>query len=436
MNSSSLRTAKPGDEATDEQQREAAWLQTEVEQRRAEVDILTRSLSEVSTEEAELVEQLRSLKYALELTRGEVERRTRGNTELHFAYAESAAAAAAAQSSSSQHHDRGATHPENTTPATTTTQPSATTAEGHDDVGKDVASEKHGKVQSLEAELLNAKRDVANVVYEIETLQIRYKQLTEMERLQKHNQATTAAVAAAASTSTPTGGTTAAIGASHNVNNSNSNVTASSPKPSLYSMAVPMTMSMPYPSSPLPLPTSTSNNNITTTTVKTTTGSPPLDSKNPPTPSNSTVSPTTSRSARLIADVDALIGFEFAYAPCRLGMQANGQMAIYSYSSPSPLLIIDDILDRHVEKLSAADALALGDRLRAVRVHTVERSSPFQQKQKQQPSNNDVDDVDKQPTRTPGQAVQTLCGLAEAVRAATQLMEDSKHAIHTGERRT
>lgn len=436
MNSSSLRTAKPADEATDDQQREAAWLQTEVEQRRAEVDTLTRSLSEVSTEEAELVEQLRSLKYALELTRGEVERRTRGNTELHSAYAESAAAAAA-QSNSNQHHDSGATYAENTTPATTTTQPSATAAEGRDAGGKDDASEKHGTVQGLEAELLNAKRDVANVVYEIETLQIRYKQLTEMERLQKHNLVTTAAVAAAASTSAATGGATAAIGGSHSVNNSNSNVTASSPKPSLYNMAIPMTVSMSYPSSPLPSPTSTSNNNSTATTAVTTaTGSPPLDSKNPPTTSNSTVSPTTSRSARLIADVDALIGFEFAYAPCRLGLQANGQMAIYSYSSPSPLLIIDDILDRHVEKLSAADALALGDRLRAVRVHTVERSSPFQQKEQQQLNNDDVYDVGKQQTKPPGQAVQTLCGLAEAVRAATQLMEDSKHAIHTGERRT
>lgn len=111
-------------------------------------------------------------------------------------------------------------------------------------------------------------------------------------------------------------------------------------------------------------------------------------------------------------------------------------MAIYSYSSPSPLLIIDDILDRHVEKLSTADALALGDRLRAVRVHTVERSSPFQQKKQEQLSSDGVDDIDDQQTKTPEQEMQTLCGLAEAVRAATQLMEDSKHAIHTGERRT
>lgn len=89
-------------------------------------------------------------------------------------------------------------------------------------------------------------------------------------------------------------------------------------------------------------------------------------------------SPTV-RATRLIGDVDALVGFvnsngvcDSRYAPCRLGVSANGHVAIYSYASSVPVFAVDDE-SLLIEDLATADALDLADGLDAVHVDIANR---------------------------------------------------------------
>lgn len=102
---------------------------------RAEISSLHRHLSDVELEERESQEQLQSLTYAADLTRSEALRRRRANTELDSAY-----------------------------------QTMPPLWRGDDDLSE---------VQRLEEALLNAKRDAANVVFEVEQLRFRLKKLRE-----------------------------------------------------------------------------------------------------------------------------------------------------------------------------------------------------------------------------------------------------------------
>lgn len=102
---------------------------------RAEISSLQRHLSDLETEERDSQEQLQSLTYAADLTRSEALRRRRANSELDTAY-----------------------------------QSVPPLSRGDGDVSE---------VQRLEGALLNAKRDAANVVFEVEKLRFRLKKLKE-----------------------------------------------------------------------------------------------------------------------------------------------------------------------------------------------------------------------------------------------------------------
>ncbi|KAI0564456.1 hypothetical protein FGB62_25g158 [Gracilaria domingensis] len=101
-----------------------------------EIAKLKRFLSQLESEEAEADQQLQSLTYALELTKSEAVRRKRSNNELQTAYN------------------------------------NLQTVDG------DALDE---QVQALEAELLNAKRDAANLVYEIEQLEFQIRRYRESD---------------------------------------------------------------------------------------------------------------------------------------------------------------------------------------------------------------------------------------------------------------
>lgn len=112
------------------------WVSS-IPQLRDEIERLNQLLTELQVDEKESQEQLRSLTYALGLTRGEVVRRKRSNNELRTAYQFRSGDAA------------------------------------QDD------SVKFAEVQRLEGELLNEKRDSANMEYEVEQLQFKLKRLQE-----------------------------------------------------------------------------------------------------------------------------------------------------------------------------------------------------------------------------------------------------------------
>lgn len=109
------------------------WAQC-IPQLKSEIASLTNLLRALSTEESDAQEQLESLTYALGLTKGELARRKRSNSELSRAY---------------QTGRRAST------------------------------SKPYDLVQKLEGELLNAKRDSANMEYEVERLEFRLKKLNE-----------------------------------------------------------------------------------------------------------------------------------------------------------------------------------------------------------------------------------------------------------------
>lgn len=114
---------------------EVSWA-TQIPHLREEVKKLKENMAELKREEEEAEQQLHSLNYAVELTRSEVARRRRSNNELQSAYES-------------------------------------------EQVPKNNSSDE--QVQSLEAELLNAKRDAANLVYEIERLEFRLKRARESQ---------------------------------------------------------------------------------------------------------------------------------------------------------------------------------------------------------------------------------------------------------------
>lgn len=106
-----------------------------IAQLRAEVGSLQRHLSDLASEERDSQEQLQSLTYAADLTRSEALRRRRANSELDTAY-----------------------------------QSEPQLSRGDGDIFE---------VQRLEEALLNAKRDAANVVFEVEQLRFQLKKLKE-----------------------------------------------------------------------------------------------------------------------------------------------------------------------------------------------------------------------------------------------------------------
>jgi len=101
---------------------------------RTEISELRAIRQEIIAEETEARKEMRSLMYAAQLTRNEAQRRHRANSELRSAY-----------------------------------ELSRTFMEESD----------LEEVQRLEGELLNAKRDAANVLFEVEQLECRAKSLKE-----------------------------------------------------------------------------------------------------------------------------------------------------------------------------------------------------------------------------------------------------------------
>ncbi|CAN8069398.1 unnamed protein product [Agarophyton chilense] len=114
---------------------ETEWA-TQIPLLKQEIARLESFLSDIENEEAEADQQIQSLTYALELTKSEAVRRRRSNNELQDAYK-------AAQTTNDNSHEQQA--------------------------------------QSLEAELLNAKRDAANMVYEIKQLEFNIRRGRQYE---------------------------------------------------------------------------------------------------------------------------------------------------------------------------------------------------------------------------------------------------------------
>lgn len=102
---------------------------------REEIAKLSRLLADQATEEKDAQEQIESLTYAAELTRGEAQRRVRSNSEMSSVYERASA-------NGDERHTLEALH-------------------------------------GLEGELLNAKRDAANVTFEVEQMEFRLKKLRE-----------------------------------------------------------------------------------------------------------------------------------------------------------------------------------------------------------------------------------------------------------------
>lgn len=335
MNSPSQTTTATEEEDLETRKKKAS----ELPNLRNEVDTLSKTLSEVTTEEARLVDQLRSLKYALELTRSEVERRQRANSELQTVYH---------QSDDNSNNNNNIEQILNE-PYTVSEQHYQTENEDKDDKEEAIATAEiqHEEVQKLEGELLNAKRDAANVLFEVENLEFHLKRLKE----------------------------TANTLASANSKTEKKHSTCATPPP------------------PLVIPSSPSN------------------------VGGGQESPTTSHAhahsrARLIGDVDALVGFtdtddaeEEEYAGCRLGVSANGSVAVYSYASANALMGVDVLERDDIDHVSNSDRMALIKELDAVRVAVLD----------------DTDVVN----------VKLICGLGEAVRSAVQLMQDSKQIFNS-----
>lgn len=105
---------------------------------RKEISLLEKHLDSVKADEEEAQEQLKSLTYAADLTHGEVARRKRANQELDSAFQQ---------------------------------------GDGENDEEKKI-----GMLGQLEGDLLNAKRDAANVTFEVEQLMFTLKRMREKER--------------------------------------------------------------------------------------------------------------------------------------------------------------------------------------------------------------------------------------------------------------
>lgn len=231
-----------------------------IAQLRDEVAKLTRLLSDIALEEKDAQEQMRSLKYAADLTRGEAQRRARANRELSSAY--------------------GASAPPD---------------------GDDAQL---SEVQRLEGELLNAKRDSANVIFEVDALEFRLKKLRER-----------------AGDARPGAGPHAPLSPASPVLRS----------PQLTSLAGRSSGSI--KSSPLGRP----GRLIGDVDVL----------------------------AGFGEGGAAGAGRRAEYAACRLGIGTGGHMGLYSYGSAAPVLLLDDRSAR-TEPLSEGDARGLRDNVSSV----------------------------------------------------------------------
>lgn len=100
----------------------------------SEISNLCQKLSQANAEHTQASTQLSSLQYAAELTRSEIRRRQRSNAELHNAYKEE-----------------------------------------EEEEEREVADDAWKATRGLERELLNAKRDVGNVMYEVESARMQKK---------------------------------------------------------------------------------------------------------------------------------------------------------------------------------------------------------------------------------------------------------------------
>lgn len=359
-------------------------IEEELPSLRSEIATLAQTLADLSVEESAVTDQVRSLKYALQLTRGEVERRQRANSELHTAYNTSNLNSAQSQSFSlssipTMSLDTFATQTVVTADAgMSTTTPFVNSSrdalnrwtldekneksnvQRNGNEGNGVSLEKtkslglstemqQEEVQRLEGELLNAKRDAANAVFEVETLSLRLKRLRER------------------------------VGGTPQV---------ASPKPtgSGHAHSVDGRMRSPVENIGIAmgLPASSSPRNTGST--------------------RATASPST-RAARLIGDVDALIGFSGnRFIPGRLGVAASGRLALYSYASGDAIVNVDlDDDDRVVHPLGEEERDHVEKSLLARRIRLGRGGGD---------------------TGSENGDHRVLCGLGEAISAAAVLMAD------------
>lgn len=226
-------------EAVDERTTES-WVER-IPQLRQEISKLTRLLNDQEAEENDAQEQIQSLTYAADLTRDEAERRARSNSEMSTVYQRDAAN------------------------------------------GEEVHSLE--ALRSLERELLNAKRDAANVTFEVEQMDFKLKKLREK--------------AAARS------GRSGRVRMHPDVRSPTSPALRSSPQITSLASGNLAKRKM----SPLTRPSRLIGD------VDCLVGF--VDDKKEGLPSD-------------------------GYAPCRLGVTASGHMALYSYSSAMPQLDLDD----------------------------------------------------------------------------------------------
>lgn len=292
---------------------------------RAEVAELTRLLTDLAVEERDAQTQLQSLKYAVQLTRGEVERRQRANTELETAY----------------HHDgeslflsvMNPTTPTTTSIETLTTPTSTTTTTtSATNVVSPVASladAELDEVQRLEGALLNLKRDVASVLFETEALELQVRQQRDALREQPSPPGAPTADGAQAPPSPST--ESLACGVGEGVSG-------------IGVMAI--QEAVVSPQNRAGVLSVSSPHHASGGGVGTRKASPPA------------------RAVRLIGDVDALVAFgpsnrEARFAPCRLGVSATGQLGVYSYASAAPLLPVAETSAEVRDVLPGAEMDAL-----------------------------------------------------------------------------
>lgn len=400
-------------------------MRQELPSLRSETSALTQTLADLSVEESAVTDQVRSLKYALQLTRGEVERRQRANSELHTAYRTPVSAPMDSQSLSqvtipTMSLDTFASQTVATGDAgmsTTTAFVNTPVADesaprqnnrndpqrgdvGTEDKNESDNNKRSGRlsielqqeeVQRLEEELLNAKRDAANAVFEVETLSSRLKRLRETKGTES----------GPTSFGSPKGETgkqgwvkgKTAIGNSGSGSASGIDMLSRSPRTS----SIPGVSSLPKSMSP-----------ITNSGVR------------------PTVSPST-RSARLIGDVDALVGFsDEHFAAGRLGVAASGRLALYSYASADAIAPVDaDVDDLVVHELDEdeRDGLRKSVLARHVRMSWVTRQGA-----------GEVEHLDGNIGNNTDQSTErwVLAGLVEATSAAAVMMDDyAKKEVET-----
>lgn len=389
-------------------------MRQELPSLRSEISSLTQTLADLSVEESAVTDQVRSLKYALQLTRGEVERRQRANSELHTAYRTPTPTSVESQSSSqafiptmsldtfasqtvatgdagmstttafvnTPHADGSTRKKEHTNVSLSGLEGTRDRNGGNDDTnsGRLSIELQQEEVQRLEEELLNAKRDAANAVFEVEALSSRLNRLRETKG--RESRSIGLGSPRAESGKHGWGKGKAATSSPGSVPGFGVDVLSRSPRQS----SIPGVGSLPKSMSPR------TNSGV-----------------------RATASPST-RSARLIGDVDALVGFSGEhFAAGRLGVAASGRLALYSYASADAIASVDaDADDLIVHELDEDERDILGKSVlaRLVRMSWVTRKGA---------SNGENVGGD---STYQGTERWVLAGLVEATSAAAVMMDD------------